>query len=115
MTIDKSKLHEGVGTQSHYMDLKIQPIEVIRANNMGFLDGNVLKYVMRFKGKNGVEDLRKARQYLEWLIDELVEPENPVKEDYNPGVPRRPLICNMGKDLKPGPVRYIPDDFNKEK
>lgn len=53
---------------SHYTVHKIQPIEYIVANGLGFLEGNVIKYVSRYKHKNGVEDLRKARQYLDWLI-----------------------------------------------
>jgi hypothetical protein len=56
---------------SHYTDLAIQPLEVIRANKMGFLDGSALKYIMRFRGKNGVEDLKKAIHFCELLIEEL--------------------------------------------
>jgi len=74
--IDKNKLHEGVGTQEHYMSCPIQPIEYILANNLGFLEGNVIKYVTRFRSKNGIEDLKKAMQYLDWLIaDELKKKE----------------------------------------
>ena len=36
----------------------------------GFLQGNVLKYMLRYKDKNGVEDLKKAKTYLTWLIEE---------------------------------------------
>jgi hypothetical protein len=39
--------------------------------NQGFYVGNVIKYVVRFKGKNGKEDLLKAREYLNKLIDSL--------------------------------------------
>jgi len=67
--IDKTKLHEGVGTQEHY-NFKIQPIEYIIANELDFCQGNVVKYVTRFKRKNGLEDLKKARQYLDWLIEQ---------------------------------------------
>lgn len=34
-----------------------------------FLLGNAIKYLWRYKGKNGIEDLRKAKQYIEWLIE----------------------------------------------
>ena len=37
----------------------------------GFLKGNVMKYVFRYEQKNGVEDLQKARWYLERLIGEV--------------------------------------------
>lgn len=33
--------------------------------------GNVVKYLLRFQKKNGVEDLKKARQHLDWLIEEM--------------------------------------------
>lgn len=54
---------------SHYRDLKIQPIEYIQANNLGYCEGNVIKYISRFKAKGGVEDLKKAAQYIEMLIE----------------------------------------------
>lgn len=52
----------------HYTALKIQPIEFITANQLGFLAGNVVKYVCRAPFKNGLEDLKKARQYIDWMI-----------------------------------------------
>lgn len=53
---------------NHY-DLPIQPWDYIAANQLGFFEGNVVKYVTRWKRKNGVEDLRKARHYLDKLIE----------------------------------------------
>jgi len=58
--------------QKHYEVLQIQPIDFIRANNMDFLEGNIIKYVARYKHKKGVEDLRKAAVYLDWLIEREV-------------------------------------------
>jgi len=58
-----------VAAQPHYTNALIQPIEFIHANNLDFLQGNVIKYVTRFKTKNGVEDLLKAKVYLDWLIE----------------------------------------------
>lgn len=54
---------------SHYKDMVIQPVEFIERNNLGFCVGNVIKYVCRYKSKNGIEDLKKAKHYLEILID----------------------------------------------
>lgn len=54
---------------SHYKDLPIQPVEFIERNNLGFCAGNVIKYVCRYKNKNGIEDLKKAKHYLELLIE----------------------------------------------
>lgn len=54
----------------HYKDLKIQPVEYILANDIGFVEGSIIKYVTRWKDKNGVEDLKKARHLLDILIEE---------------------------------------------
>lgn len=54
---------------SHYKDMVIQPVEFIEKNNLGFCVGNVIKYVCRYKSKNGIEDLKKAKHYLEILIE----------------------------------------------
>lgn len=54
---------------SHYSSMAIQPAEFIHRNGLGFLEGNIIKYVVRHKSKNGVEDLKKARHYLDMLID----------------------------------------------
>lgn len=53
---------------SHYKDKAIQPVEFIHANDLGFCEGNVVKYVSRWKEKNGIADLEKARHYLDILI-----------------------------------------------
>lgn len=52
----------------HYERIPIQPIEFIEAAAMGYHEGNIVKYVSRWKNKNGVEDLKKARWYLDRLI-----------------------------------------------
>jgi hypothetical protein len=54
---------------SHYRDKGIQPIIYIHANDLGFCEGNVVKYVTRWREKNGVADLEKAKHYLELLIE----------------------------------------------
>lgn len=54
---------------SHYKKLKIQPIEYIHANGIGYMEGNVIKYVSRWKDKNGIKDLEKAKHYIELLIE----------------------------------------------
>ena len=55
---------------SHYKTFHIQPYEFISKNNLSFFQGNVVKYVCRYLHKNGVEDLKKARWYLEALIQQ---------------------------------------------
>ena len=67
--VKKAMEHQVGG--SHYKNKSIQPIDYIIGNNLGFCEGNVIKYVTRYKDKNGVEDLMKAKQYIEFLIEEL--------------------------------------------
>ena len=54
---------------SHYKNMTIQPVEFIERNNLGFCVGNIIKYVCRYKDKNGIEDLKKARHYIDLLIE----------------------------------------------
>jgi hypothetical protein len=56
-------------TPSHY-DLNIQPVDYIIANDIPFCEGNVIKYISRWKNKNGLDDLKKARHYIDMLIVE---------------------------------------------
>ena len=52
----------------HYKDMRIQPVEYIHANGLGFCEGSVVKYVSRWRSKGGIEDLKKARHFLDLLI-----------------------------------------------
>ena len=54
---------------SHYKDMPMQPWDYIISNKLGYLEGNIVKYVTRWQSKNGIEDLRKARHYLDKLIE----------------------------------------------
>lgn len=54
---------------AHYKDLAIQPVEYIHANGIGYFEGNVIKYVTRWRAKGGTADLKKARHYLDLLIE----------------------------------------------
>jgi hypothetical protein len=54
---------------SHYKEGAIQPWDYIAANSIGYFEGNIIKYVSRWKQKGGVDDLRKAQHYLEKLIE----------------------------------------------
>lgn len=54
---------------NHYKNLAIQPVEYIFKNNLGYFEGCVIKYVTRWKDKGGVQDLEKAKHFLELLID----------------------------------------------
>lgn len=60
----------------HYKRFEIQPIEFTMRNGLGFCEGNIIKYVSRHKFKNGVQDLEKAKHYIELLIDLEYNKEN---------------------------------------
>lgn len=63
-----SALDKQVGG-SHYKSMKIQPVEFITKNALGFCEGNVIKYVCRHEMKKGKADLEKAIHYLQLLIE----------------------------------------------
>lgn len=56
-------------TPDHYRGNGMQPFDVVNAFNLDFYEGNALKYLLRWRKKNGVEDLCKARTYVQILID----------------------------------------------
>jgi hypothetical protein len=73
--LDKQLLDEPVegakGKQvagTHYQKA-IQPWDIISEWELDFWEGNVLKYLLRWKFKDGVQDLQKAKHYLEYLIE----------------------------------------------
>ncbi|HBM4520972.1 TPA: DUF3310 domain-containing protein [Listeria monocytogenes] len=72
------RLNDDISQPSHYTSWGIEPIKFIQSHNMNFEKGNVIKYVTRAgkkEGQNEVKDLKKARQYLDFLIGKLEEEE----------------------------------------
>lgn len=55
----------------HYARFKIEPVEFIMVNGLPFAIGNVIKYVCRWDAKDGIQDLKKARRYLDMEIKRL--------------------------------------------
>ena len=73
-TMESTYMTKALETQvggDHYKDMQIQPIEYILKNNLGYCEANVVKYISRWQSKNGIEDLRKARHYIDLLIDSI--------------------------------------------
>jgi len=56
---------------SHYKFFEIQPYEFISKNNLSFFQGNVIKYVCRYKEKNGIQDLQKIIHYCQLEIKKM--------------------------------------------
>lgn len=69
-------VQEGGG---HYKAMKIQPFEYIHANGLQFAEGCVVKYVSRWRAKGGIEDLKKARHFLDLLIEAEHSAQNAAK------------------------------------
>ena len=59
----------------HYGNSGIDVIDFCQANNLDFMQGNVIKYVFRYKNKNGLEDLEKAKEYIDRMIENLLDKE----------------------------------------
>lgn len=57
----------------HYKKQKIQPIEYIMANQLPFAEGCIVKYITRWRDKGGIEDLRKIKQYCDFIIESELE------------------------------------------
>lgn len=53
---------------NHYKNLAIQPIEYIHANNLGYCEANIVKYISRWRNKGGKQDLEKVKHYVDLLI-----------------------------------------------
>ena len=78
MTTEKANDRQVDG--DHYQ-MPIQPWDFIIVNDIPYLEGNVIKYVCRYRGKNGVSDLMKAKHYLEKLIE--IEQSKSLGDNYD--------------------------------
>ncbi|TXI11698.1 MAG: DUF3310 domain-containing protein [Rhizobium sp.] len=89
--------YNAVTQPAHYARFAIQPIEFILANGLNFLQASVIKYLVRYPYKNGMEDLLKCRNMLDRLIAEeqraLEKRANPLKEK-PAGVVKRPVTAS---------------------
>ena len=74
----KCDTHFNPTNPEHYKS-SIQPIEFIEANNLDFFEGNIVKYVSRWRKKNGLEDLKKAQWYLERLVNNITRGDTNVE------------------------------------
>ena len=71
----------------HYANNKIEPIDYIVANRLSYCEGNVIKYITRWRGKGGIEDLKKAKQYIDCIIDKEAQPkvtDEPPNHNFSP-------------------------------
>jgi hypothetical protein len=61
---------------NHYKQFRIEPWDAIVDWGLGYLDGNAVKYLSRWRHKNGLEDLKKARHYIDKLLETEMEKRN---------------------------------------
>ena len=73
---------------THYRELAIQPVEYIHANGIGYMEGNVIKYVTRWRSKGGIADLHKAKHYIDLLIELEQKQTAPSMAAWTEGVSR---------------------------
>lgn len=67
-TVKKNK-EEGVFRPGHYVQWKMEPFTFLIINQVPFAEASVIKYVMRWRKKDGLKDLRKAKRIIEMLIE----------------------------------------------
>lgn len=65
----------------HYSSMTIQPFDIIDEYGLNYYEGNVLKYLLRHRRKNGLEDLKKAKDYIDVLIDKYESTNNREQSD----------------------------------
>lgn len=67
----------------HYLKCGIMPTTYIRANNLDFFEGNIIKYATRHKEKGGAEDIKKVIHYAEMILEDVygILPEAKIKDN----------------------------------
>ena len=88
-----SALDKQVGG-NHYKKYNIQPIEFFIANNIPYAEAAIIKYVLRYQDKNGIEDLEKAKHLIEILIEDLKSLDR---------------VQNIFKEIKKDQTHHVPD------
>ena len=68
---------------SHYMDMVMQPSEFINKNKLQFAEGNAIKYICRHSSKGEVQDLEKAKHYIDMIIERDYGPQENWIDGYN--------------------------------
>ena len=93
---------------SHY-ELPIQPIEYIQANDLGYIEGNIIKYATRHRNKNGAEDIKKIIHYCQLLLELEYGTNYDQKEEL-----RKPDSSEHRKGEKPPKPQFFAETYNKK-
>ena len=78
----------------HYLKFKIQPSEFINKNKILFAEGNAIKYICRHANKGGKEDLKKAKHYIDMIIERDYSEENPLDKKNFWGILKNNVYCS---------------------
>ena len=103
MTIQMSRQVGG----DHYTKMKIQPVEFIQANNIPFMEGSAIKYLARWRDKGGIQDLQKARHFIDMLIEYEINAQNRQSKESA----RSPATESFSKRYQ-DPVFSLPSDLD---
>lgn len=104
--------YNAVTQPAHYARFAIQPIEFILANGLSFLQASVVKYLVRYPYKNGMEDLLKCRNMLDLLIAEEQKKSAKVLGDLTSetGKSEMPMLAALGGAAMPQPGDFATTD-----
>ena len=64
---------DNIKDPKHYSRWKIEPVQFMMENDIPYVEGNIIKYIMRWRYKGGLEDLHKAQEYLNILVKNELE------------------------------------------
>jgi len=78
----------------------IECIDYIQSHKMNYLEGNIIKYVTRYKFKGGVDDLRKAEWYLKKLMQSIAVPKNDWNVDCAKPLTMEDPVADFMKDME---------------
>ena len=84
---------------SHYKDMVVQPSEFINKNKLLFAEGNAIKYICRHAHKGEVQDLEKAKHYIDMIIERDYVPQESWIDGYNKwkGLSKKGVVSNKVK------------------
>jgi hypothetical protein len=70
---------------THYEKCAIQPKDYIRANNLDFFEGNIVKYITRHKDKEGAKDIKKIIDYATMILEDVYKTKVSIKYNDSSG------------------------------
>src|SRR5579863_7030388 len=99
---------------NHYKTMKIQPITFIIANELGWCEGNIVKYICRWKAKGGLEDLKKVQHYLDILIEDHEQGNDRDTIQAAPGNQTQEPHRQGPRDGKVSPTSYFREEEERD-